>query len=129
MITVIDVEGDGLEPTKLHVLSYTVLEDFSDVTSSPVSVTNYDDMRKILEDSEYVIGHNFMLWDRGHLERLLGIDIQAKIIDTLFLSWYCFPSRGRHGLDNWGQDLGIKKPEIEDWSHESIEEYRHRLRS
>jgi hypothetical protein len=57
---------------------------------------------------------------------VLDIKITAKIIDTLYLSWYLYPERQLHGLEWWGRDLGIAKPEIKDWHSLSLEEYVHR---
>ncbi len=47
-------------------------------------------------------------------------------IDTLALSWYLFPERQKHGLADWGVDLGIPKPKVDDWQNLSYEEYKHR---
>ena len=76
--------------------------------------------------AEYLIGHNITLWDIPNLERVLGIKVKAKLIDTLALSWYLYPERNRHGLEFWGQDYGVEKPKIDDWDNLSLEEYKHR---
>jgi DNA polymerase III alpha subunit (gram-positive type) len=49
-----------------------------------------------------------------------------KWIDTLSLSWYLYPERNRHGLADWGQDLGVAKPKVDDWQNLSFDEYAHR---
>ncbi len=59
-------------------------------------------------------------------EKLLGIKINARIIDTLGLSWTLYPNRFEHGLGEWGEDLGIAKPPIVDWKNEPVEVYVHR---
>jgi len=46
--------------------------------------------------------------------------------DTLGLSWVLFPERVRHGLDPWGEDLGVIKPKVTDWENLTYEEYKHR---
>jgi hypothetical protein len=73
-----------------------------------------------------IVGHNFILWDAPQLERILGIKIPTKIVDTLGLSWYLYPNRQRHGLEVWGDELGVEKPEIKNWTDLSLEEYVHR---
>ena len=122
-IYTLDCEGDGLHPTKFHVLSYT-----KDEKKAPVkSLLSYDSMRKFLtqEDAVFII-HNGMRWDKPHLERVLGIQIKARIIDTLFVSWYIFPNRNLYGLESFGVDYGVPKPPIADWENLTLEEYTHR---
>lgn len=120
-IWVFDVEADSLNPTKIHCLSA------NDPTKAVMNTTSsYDDMRKFLLNAKVLIGHNITRWDIPHLERLLGIKIKAKIVDTLALSWYLYPKRPRHGLEFWGEDFGVPKPKINDWVGLSQEEYEHR---
>jgi len=114
--TIVDIEGDSLNPTKIHCLSW-----FNGSTIQ--STTDYDRMRQVLLESVYIIGHNIILWDIPNIERLLEIKISAKLIDSLALSWYLYPNRVKHGLESWGFTLGFKKPEIIDWENQSIEDY------
>ena len=114
-----DIEADSLWPTKIHVLSYWD-------GKKPVSLTDYDDMRKWLLEQRLVRGHNVQRYDLVHLERLLGITVEAQVIDTLALSWYLFPDRIRHGLESWGETFGIPKPVVKDWENQPIEVYIHR---
>ena len=83
-------------------------------------------MREWLLSQEVLIGHNIIGWDIPQLERILKIKITAKLIDTLYLSWYLYPLRPLHGLESWGQELGVEKPIIKDWHLLSVEEYTHR---
>lgn len=122
-IWVFDVEGDGLNPTKLHCLAA------SNPQSNEVFVTSdYDKMRKFLLNAKVLIGHNITRWDIPVLERLLDIKITAKLIDTLALSWYLYPDRFQHGLEQWGEYFGIPKPFILDWESQTQEEYEHRCK-
>ena len=99
-IAVFDVEGDGLQPTKIWCLS-------KQEGKKLVSTTDYGKMRKFLTTADVLVGHNIARWDIPHLERLLSITITAKIVDTLALSWYLEPSRVMHGLANWGEEFGV----------------------
>lgn len=117
-----DCEGNGLSPTKFYVLSY---EEGGVVKS----LTSHDEMREWLLSQTVLIGHNLYGWDVPNLERVLSIKITAKIIDTLYLSWYLYPERQLHGLEWWGKDLGVEKPAIKDWHTLSLEEYVHRCES
>ncbi len=118
---VFDAEFDGLTPTLIHCLSIINVD-----SGNVYSTTDYDKMRTFFTTQEILIGHNITRFDIPHLERLLDIKIKAKLYDTLALSWYLYPERVYHGLASWGEDLGIKKPEIEDWFNLSVEEYIHR---
>ena len=117
---IFDIEGDGLNPTKIYVLSYQASN------GEIRSTTNYDDMAKLLLKQKVLIGHNLISFDIPVIERILGIKIEARLIDTLALSWYLYPNQFLHGLDEWGEKLGIKKPKIDDWENLTIEEYTHR---
>jgi len=122
-ICVFDIEGDSLNPTKIWVMSAAI---FSGGRWRIKSTTDYDEMRKFFLSCDVLIGHNIVLWDIPHIERLLDIKIEAELIDTLALSWYLEPYRMRHGLELWGEQFGIQKPKIDSWENQTIEEYTHR---
>ena len=121
-IVVPDIEGDGLDPTKIHCVSYSYL--VGDVIKTK-SITDYDEMRKFFSNKDLTfVGHNFVLYDTRIIKKLLGIEIPLdQLIDTLFISWYLYPKRLKHGLEDWGRELGIKKVEIKDeeWATLSAE--------
>lgn len=116
---VFDCEADGLTPTKFYVLSY---EEGGQVHS----ITDQIEMAEWLVSQTLLIGHNISLWDIPQLERVLNIKITAKVIDTLFLSWYLYPDRQIHGLESWGRDLGVAKPEVDDWYGKELSVYVNR---
>ena len=116
---VFDVEGDGLHPTKFWCMSKSE-------NGKLVSTTSYAKMRHLLTSADILIGHNITRWDIPHLERLLGITITAKLVDTLILSWYLEPKRILHGLADWGEEFGVPKPKIDDWENLTVDEYIHR---
>lgn len=116
--TVFDVEGDGLKATKLHCLSVN--------TGKIKSTTDYDNMRKFFTKADVLVGHNICRWDIPTVEKLLDIKVEARIVDTLALSWYLYPDRLKHGLEEWGEEFGIPKPPIADWENLKPEDYIHR---
>lgn len=121
---IVDIETDGLLDTitKIHCLCYQEEGD-----SSSYSIIEYDRMIEFLNQADLVIiGHNFIKFDKVALEKILGVKFNFKIIDTLPLSWALYPSREKHGLESHGEDLGIKKPSIANWSNLTVEEYVHR---
>ena len=122
-ICVFDVESNGLNPTLIHCLSAAV---YSQGEWRLKSTTDYDKMRAFFTGTDVLVGHNIYRWDIPVVERLLGIKVTAKIVDTLALSWYLYPNRIGHGLAGWGEDFGVPKPPVEDWDNLPIEEYIHR---
>lgn len=124
MRAIFDIEADGLLDTitKIHCLCYY---DYDTKESS--SLTSYQDIIDfVTQDDLTLIGHKIITYDIPALEKVLNIKIKARLIDTLALSWYLSPDRNKHGLEEWGQDFGIIKPGIADWSNLSIEEYLNR---
>jgi len=93
-MTVFDIETDGLldDLTKIHVLSYS--RDGKDI----VSTGDYDAMRQFFTDEQALIGHNIIRFDIPAIEKVLGIKIKARLIDTLALSWYLNHHRIKQGL-------------------------------
>jgi len=122
-LCVFDIEGDGLNPTKIHCLTAAV---YSMGEWRIKSTTDYDKMRSFFTETDVLVGHNIYRWDIPVVERLLGIKVTANIVDTLAISWYLYPTRGKHGLESWGEHFGVPKPKVEDWDNLPIEEYIHR---
>lgn len=110
----IDIETDGLNPTKIHLLGqlkdgvYT--EHFQDF-SYEKGVTYY--------------AHNGIGFDYPVLNRLWGCgdsNTGASLQDTLVLSRLANPSRDNgHSLDAWGSTLGYAKGDHSDWTQLSDE--------
>lgn len=120
-MTIFDLEADGLNPNKIHCVSFC--RGNGDMITT---LTSYDDMRKFFLAQTMLIGHNIICFDIPVVERILGIKIKALLIDTLALSWYLEPTRIRHGLAFWGEDFGVPKPKIDDWDNLPLAEYCHR---
>ena len=120
---IFDIETDGLldEMTKVHVLSWT--EDFGKTVNH---THDYDEMRSLISNAEEICGHNIIRFDVPAIEKLLGITVTCRVVDTLALSWYLNPERKKHGLEYYGIDYGIPKPKIDDWDNLTPEEYAHR---
>ena len=119
---IFDCETDGfLEvATKIHVLSWTT--DGKQFHST----NDYEAMRSLLCGSTILIGHNICRFDIPVLEKILGIKIKAKLYDTLPMSWVINTERQLHGLESFGEDFGVPKPEITNWVGLTYEKYKHR---
>ncbi len=65
--------------------------------------------------ANYLIGHNIVMFDIPVVERLLGITLTAKPIDTLIISRMMYPDKFKknpvatHSLASWGDALGEPK--------------------
>jgi hypothetical protein len=124
---IVDIESDGLldEATKIHVVSMAYQKE--DGAWGVSSTDDYEKMRKLfLNPKVTIIGHSFITYDKPLAEKILGIEFKCTVIDTLALSWALYPWRIIHGLDKYGEEFGVKKPEVEDWEGLTYEEYRHR---
>mgnify|MGYP003649242638 CR=1 FL=1 len=111
-VCVFDIEANELhKPDKIWVMSAAI---FSNGKWRMKSTSNYDEMRAFFLSADKLIGHNIILWDIPHIERILDIKIEAELIDTLGFSWYLEPYRMRHGLEFYGNDFGIPKPKIDE---------------
>lgn len=124
---VFDIETDGLldDLTKIHCLSMSWIGVSGNIQTK--STTDYAEMRKFFENDQITrVGHNITLYDERAAAKILGVDTLSskdQIIDTLALSWYLFPEKKKHGLEEWGEVLGTKKVEIKDWKNLTTEQY------
>ena len=125
--TILDVESDGFleEATIIHCLSYKTFLNSELIEEG--SFTDYNDIIDFVTQLEVIVGHNIIRYDIPLLEKLLEITITATLVDTLALSWYLVPDKKfKHGLEHWGNRLGVAKPIINDWRNLTIEEYINR---
>jgi len=119
-VTVFDIETDGLDPTKIHVLSW------EDELGKIQHTHDYVAMRIFFEEATILIGHNIVRYDIPAVEKILGVKVTATLVDTLAVSWYINHTRPKHGLEGYGEYYNVKKPEITDWENLTKEEYAHR---
>lgn len=114
-VIIVDIESNGLlrESDKIHVVSMAYQKEGGEWTTT--STNDYDAMRKLFSNPNHtIVGHNFICFDIPVIEKVLGIEFKCHVIDTLGLSWALYPWRTRHGLAEYGEEVGIAKPEIED---------------
>lgn len=121
---IFDIETDGIKATKIWCLAYYCLD-----TGISKEFTNYEDIKNFISQKNItLIAHNGIRYDIPTLKKILNVNITAKLIDTLPISWTLFPSRKLHGLEEWGEYFGVKKPEINDWENLNIETYVNRCK-
>ena len=123
-IYICDIETDNLldDVTKIHCLSYgqMVNDQFWVKT-----LTDYEDIKKFVSRRDItIVGHNFISYDNLVLEKILGVKFELnQIIDSLYLSFYLYPKRLKHGLEAWGLENGQHKKEIKNWKDLSQQQY------
>ena len=127
--SIFDIETDGLleELTRMHCLVAHTYED-NQLLGETV-ITNPWELTSFLSNQEVLVGHNIKRYDIPAIKKLTGFTYDGITIDTLALSWYLYPERKEHGLESWGETVGIAKPEIKDWLSLDIEDYIHRCRT
>ena len=82
---------------------------------------------KFLDREIILIMHNGICYDRNAL-KFFGYDVsKVHFVDTLALSWYLDLNRPRHGLESYGDEFGVPKPEIKDWEDLTQEDYDERV--
>jgi len=121
---VVDIEANGLNPTKIHCCccydpQTKEFHNFHEDTK--------EECKALLESCELLVMHNGCSYDCPVLKRLWGINIKvSQVYDTLVMSRLANPKRDfGHSLRAWGEHLGILKghqDEWEEWSPE-MEEY------
>jgi hypothetical protein len=124
--TIFDIETDGLleEVTTVHCLNAQVWSK-GDMTAA-VALTDKESIISFLQVQPLLVGHNIICYDLPVLKKLYGYTHTGPCFDTLPISWYLFPNEKEHGLEKWGESLGVPKPIIEDWQNLTLEEYQHR---
>jgi hypothetical protein len=123
-IYVCDIETDNLldEVTKIHCLSYGQMVDDKFIVNT---LTDYEDIKKFVSRKDItIVGHNFISYDNLVFEKLLGIKFDLnQLIDSLYLSFYLYPKRLKHGLEAYGLENGQYKKEIKDWKNLTQQQY------
>lgn len=117
---VIDIETDGIDATKIHCMCVAKDNDWT------ATFVTYADMKVFLANlnkNDRIIGHNFVRYDAPVIERILDVKIPCQIVDTLAISWYLYPDLQKHGLEAWGERLGIAKPKVDDWENADLQVY------
>ena len=112
---VIDIETDGLRPTKIWCCCC--------YNPEMKSFTNFhedtkEDCKAFLESQELVVGHNICMFDLPVLKKLWGVTLKpSQIYDTVVMSRLACPKReSGHSLKEWGIKLGVYKEHYEDWT-------------
>ncbi len=125
--TVLDCETDGFldQVTKMHCLSYQKFEGKTLIEKG--TITDYTEAKEFLENQELIVCHNYIRYDGPVFQKILGVKDLKNVADTLAISFYLYPIKGfKHGLEFWGERMGVAKPKVEDWKDQPLEVYINR---
>jgi DNA polymerase I-like protein with 3'-5' exonuclease and polymerase domains len=130
-----DVEATGLlhhlleqgDKAKLHNLCVMNVEDCNMQTLHTDTEQQRKDIQALLDQPTIFIMHSGICYDKNAIKHF-GYDVSKVIfVDTLALSWYLDLNRDKHGLESYGEEFGIKKPEVKDWENLTQVDYDHRV--
>ena len=110
-----DIEANGLDATQIYC-NVTIDTDTKEVTKyRPDQLANGV---ASLMAADRLVGHNLIGYDIPTLDRLYNTSLLSKPVhDTWVMSQTLRYTRThKHGLAGWGEYLGNKKIEYNDWS-------------
>jgi DNA polymerase I-like protein with 3'-5' exonuclease and polymerase domains len=130
-----DIEGNGLldTVTKIWMVVVTDLDSkkqfvFCDdaYEEGEPDVRPTREFADLMNQASAIYGHFILGYDLPALKKVLGYELPShiKVYDTMLMSQVLDYNRfgnGRHSLELWGEHLGHKKPEHEDWLNYSPE--------
>lgn len=121
-----DVEGDGLQPTRiwcLVALNKATRQVWRFINDGSASV--YHEIKKFFDERKDVVwcAHNGTSYDFPNIEKLCGVEVPYdRLCDSLVLSYLYNPQlEGGHSLEEYGERLHYPKVAHEDWSQFSPE--------
>ena len=108
----IDVETDGLDATKIWC---AVTKDID--TNEVNTWKEATGLRQYINEQDLLIGHNIIGFDLPVLNRLWNLNTESNPLrDTLIMSRLLNPVLEKgHSLDSWGERLGLKKGDFNDF--------------
>jgi DNA polymerase-1 len=107
-----DIETDGLKPNVIWCLC-AIKNDKMYTLEMPTK----EMVEELFADVTEHVGHNIINYDIPAVERILGVQIQGDVTDTLVLSRLYNPSlEGGHSLAAWGERLKFAKGDYCDWT-------------
>ena len=118
---ILDIETDSLDPT---VIWCVVLKELN--KPGCTTITRASDLSFLTSDDVFIT-HNGIDFDIFNLNRLWNTRIKVvQVYDTYLMSRLFDPNReGGHALGSWGERLGFKKMEFENYTSfsEDMEKY------
>jgi len=115
MNVILDIETDDLNATKIHCIVT------KNVDTGQINLWKgdecYTSFPKFAKGVSKFIMHNGISFDAPTLNRITGTKLNvSNVEDTLILSQLLFPTRKKHSLESWGENLGFNKIDFHDFS-------------
>lgn len=135
LIYAADIESSGLlhhlveqgDSAKLHNFCAMTLDSKKMYTLHADTDKDYSTIQRFLDRDIVLVMHNGICYDKNALKHF-GFDIErVHFVDTLALSWYLDLNRPKHGLESYGEECGVPKPEVDDWENLTQDEYDNRV--
>ena len=130
-----DIETTGLlhqlieqkDKAKLHNLCAMSVETDEMWTFHANTEKQKETISRFLDREIILVMHNGICYDKHALIHF-GYDVsKVHFVDTLALSWYLDLNRDKHGLESYGEEAGVPKPEIKDWENLTQQDYDNRV--
>lgn len=118
---IFDIETDNL---LLDVKNFWVGVTYCIETKEIVVYRDATKLCRSLQEADTIVGHNIIGYDIPVLFKLTGIDIKTEVVDTLLLAKLVYYDKDKgwgHSLDAYGERLGEKKGNYNDWSKYTAE--------
>lgn len=119
MRLVYDIETDGLQASKIHcIVAYNLDTDYIYKYADAEGYHgNIQDGVNLLAGAELLVGHNIIGFDNRVVDDLYNTSLNEKrVYDTWVMSQTLRYKRShRHGLAGWGEHLGNKKIDFDEW--------------
>jgi DNA polymerase-1 len=118
MRIICDIETDSLKPTKIWCI-VTKNVDTQEVKTFWRPDLNKQEFLSYVKDATLWIGHFFIKFDYWKVLRVFFPELKIDpltIRDTHVISKLFNFNLGEHGLEAWGERLGIAKPKITDFN-------------
>jgi DNA polymerase-1 len=114
---VVDIEANGLKnPDKIWLIDCKDIDSGKYYTFRPFK-DGYGELRNFWKSLSLVIGHNWLGYDWPVLDRLSGGTLpDVPTIDTLIVSRLVDFSRKGHSIEDYGEEFGLPKGNVTDFS-------------
>jgi len=109
---IFDLEGNELRERITTIWCITITNGTETKHYGPTEIEQA--VREL--DGKWICAHNAINYDIPVLKQFYPWFNPSKVDDTFILSSLFEPDRLGHGLESWGNQFGVPKPEHNDWS-------------
>lgn len=118
MRVVVNIEANGLKPTKIWVC---VCKDVDTGEYHIFRENDYARLRDYLQNVDVLIGHNYLGYDGVYLERIAGHALDVNhVVDTFVISRLVDYPRDGHSVEDYSEEFGVGRQKQYDYSKYSL---------